>query len=889
MPDQNQFWESLDKYRYILDSLPNPVIVTDMDKIVRYINVAARAIVPPPYEKLLNQPCSNFHTPYCHTKDCCIQRFLRNEKGAIQSGPGDIINRVDISYLRDALGNPIGYINVSTDVRELMEVQRQLKISQERYEIALQQARTALWEYDIREHTIQRIDNVRGQFSEIFPNEGVIEGVPDALIAQGILFEDSIREIEVMYSKLKEGYKKVSGQLHMRNRNGEERWVEIRCTTIFDEAGRAIKAIGISKDISEQKRLESSYQNERKLQEIMNAGFLSVFEVNVTQNRMILIDKEAAAKLSSPPEEGVYDEILQAALSKIHPDFQKKVYEKMNCRALHLAYMRGIHTCNVEYRLKRKGCYHWINASIQLLKKDSSADIFARVFLKDIQAQKEKEEKLQKEVHIDALTGAYNRKGIITHIEELLRQNPEAISACVSLDIDNFKEVNDTFGHLYGDAVLSETAKKIQKLCRSDTLIGRLGGDEFVAFFPRLQSEEVLMHAAERLQSALVNTYTSGSHMVKTSVSMGISFYPRHGTTFTELYDKADIAMYHCKRNGKNGWTVYHDTMERCQQIMEKPETDNIGDMQLNKPFEGNIGEYIFRILYRREKTDPQTMRTVLELIAHHYDMQYFYVMDFNRETQSIQPLLSWSEEDKSLYELLQLDEQKAALEFLETIHSDNDRILFLENCGKDCFDRFPKEILNKLAIFALVHMSVPVSNQHDILIGLANTRHTHSFSRNQRTDIRTIFEVIVTFLKDQQQREQQKKYTDTLISLLNNLGNSIYVIDPHSYQLIYFNQSLMEIFPKLKTGEICHKVFREEDTPCKDCPIRQLSKTVPSASTDIHNAKLNADIQTTAAYVEWYDHQKYVLLSGVDVGVDTDVDVLTRPAHRHPVLLFPV
>lgn len=866
MPDQNQFWESLDKYRYILDSLPNPVIVTDMDKIVRYINVAARAIVPPPYEKLLNQPCSNFHTPYCHTKDCCIQRFLRNEKGAIQSGPGDIINRVDISYLRDALGNPIGYINVSTDVRELMEVQRQLKISQERYEIALQQARTALWEYDIKEHTIQRIDNVRGQFSEIFPNEGVIEGVPDALIAQGILFEDSIREIEVMYSKLKEGYKKVSGQLHMRNRNGEERWVEIRCTTIFDEAGRAIKAIGISKDISEQKRLESSYQNERKLQEIMNAGFLSVFEVNVTQNRMILIDKEAAAKLSSSPEEGVYDEILQAALSKIHPDFQKKVYEKMNCRALHLAYMRGIHTCNVEYRLKRKGCYHWINASIQLLKKDSSADIFARVFLKDIQAQKEKEEKLQKEVHIDALTGAYNRKGIITHIEELLRQNPEAISACVSLDIDNFKEVNDTFGHLYGDAVLSETAKKIQKLCRSDTLIGRLGGDEFVAFFPRLQSEEVLMHAAERLQTALVNTYTSGSHMVKTSVSMGISFYPRHGTTFTELYDKADIAMYHCKRNGKNGWTVYQDTMERCQQIMEKPDSDNIGDMQLNKPFEGNIGEYIFRILYRREKTDPQTMRTVLELIAHHYDMQYFYVMDFNRETQCIQPLLSWSEEDKSLYELLQLDEQKAALEFLETIHSDNDRILFLENCGKDCFDRFPKEILNKLAIFALVHMSVPVSNQHDILIGLANTRHTHSFSRNQRTDIRTIFEVIVTFLKDQQQREQQKKYTDTLISLLNNLGNSIYVIDPHSYQLIYFNQSLMEIFPKLKTGEICHKVFREEDTPCKDCPIRQLSKTVPSASTDIHNAKLNADIQTTAAYVEWYDHQKYVLLSGVDV-----------------------
>ena len=116
---------------------------------------------------------------------------------------------------------------------------------------------------------------------------------------------------------------------------------------------------------------------------------------------------------------------------------------------------------------------------------------------------------------------------------------------------------------------------------------------------------------------------------------------------------------------------------------------------------------------------------------------------------------------------MLQLDEQKAALEFLETIHSDNDRILFLENCRKDCFDRFPKEILNKLTIFALVHMSVPVSNQHDILIGLANSRHTHSFSRNQRTDIRTIFGGNRHLpQRSSSSVSSRKKYTDTLISL---------------------------------------------------------------------------------------------------------------------------
>lgn len=87
MSDKDRFWDSLDSYRNILDSLPNPVIVTDMDKIVRYINIAARAIVPPPYEKMMNQPCFNFNTPYCHTADCCIKRFLRNEKGVINAAP----------------------------------------------------------------------------------------------------------------------------------------------------------------------------------------------------------------------------------------------------------------------------------------------------------------------------------------------------------------------------------------------------------------------------------------------------------------------------------------------------------------------------------------------------------------------------------------------------------------------------------------------------------------------------------------------------------------------------------------------------------------------------------------------------------------------------------
>lgn len=87
MSDKDRFWDSLDSYRNILDSLPNPVIVTDMDKIVRYINIAARAIVPPPYEKMMNQPCCNFNTPYCHTADCCTNASCAMKKASFNAAP----------------------------------------------------------------------------------------------------------------------------------------------------------------------------------------------------------------------------------------------------------------------------------------------------------------------------------------------------------------------------------------------------------------------------------------------------------------------------------------------------------------------------------------------------------------------------------------------------------------------------------------------------------------------------------------------------------------------------------------------------------------------------------------------------------------------------------
>lgn len=546
---KDALYNVFEDYKNILDSLTNGVIITDLNKIIHYMNKAAQKISKLPYEQLLYHSCALLDTPYCGTDQCCVECCKRNEKGNIQIGPNGAANRVDISQLRDRDGNPVGYISVTTDVQALVETQRQLRISQERYEVALQYAKTALWEYDILQETLRLLNHNEEEFSEIFTNMGDhVRHVPEQLIKNGVILPDSIEHLNTMKQRLENGEKTVSAILHMNSVSGKKRWVEITCTNIYDETGKPIKAIGISKDITEQRELKASYENEKEYRELMSSGFLSVFEVNLSDNRILHINEEWRKSLHLSSEATSYEDLLHALLELVKPEHRLGVVNNLQTEALLLKYQRNIHQLSFEYEKLIDDTYHWVNTTVNLLQKENSKDIYACVYLKNIDLQKQKEKELEVEIEIDPLTNTMNRRGIMTHIDHRLRLHAGTTCALMVLDIDNFKQVNDTFGHLYGDAVLSEMAKKIRQLCRNDTLIGRLGGDEFVIFFSHLKNKQDVEKIAERLCSSLKMSCNSSMGKVNTSISLGIALAPDHGLSFIELYEKADMAMYHSKK-----------------------------------------------------------------------------------------------------------------------------------------------------------------------------------------------------------------------------------------------------------------------------------------------------------------------------------------------------
>lgn len=156
----------------------------------------------------------------------------------------------------------------------------------------------------------------------------------------------------------------------------------------------------------------------------------------------------------------------------------------------------------------------------------------------------------------DNLTGLYNREYFERTVRTLLQEEGYDSGAMIFIDVDNFKQINDTQGHRFGDEVLTWVARQIQGTFRHTDVIARYGGDEFLVFAPKLR-QPVL---EERL-AQLCQTFR-GDRTGQVTGSMGAALYPRDGEDFETLMDHADCALYEAKARGKDCFLLYEPTMK---------------------------------------------------------------------------------------------------------------------------------------------------------------------------------------------------------------------------------------------------------------------------------------------------------------------------------------
>lgn len=163
---------------------------------------------------------------------------------------------------------------------------------------------------------------------------------------------------------------------------------------------------------------------------------------------------------------------------------------------------------------------------------------------------------LENQRDTDTLTALYN-KGAIENKAVNFLQKMDVTASMLVIDLDDFKKVNDNYGHSVGDEILVKVGKVLLSLFRSSDLISRFGGDEFIVFLPMTENKEILKKKAEQILDGVSKIRIEQDPNYRPHICIGIATYPHDGDNYENLFKNADSAMYKVKHNGKNGYNFF--------------------------------------------------------------------------------------------------------------------------------------------------------------------------------------------------------------------------------------------------------------------------------------------------------------------------------------------
>jgi diguanylate cyclase (GGDEF)-like protein/PAS domain S-box-containing protein len=319
-------------------------------------------------------------------------------------------------------------------------------------------------------------------------------------------------------------------------------------------AGEACLLVSVI-DITERKRAEEQLRaSERRFRDFAEAAGEYVWEID-RDGRYTFVSQRVEVVIGYRPEE-----LFGRRPYDFMPPGEAERLQELIAEALRT----GQSLRNVEYRsLTRSGSLAWLLASaVPIFAADGRVNGL-RGTVMDITERKRAEARIEELATRDPLTGLPNRLLLADRLAQGIAgavRSGETL-AVLFIDLDHFKQINDTLGHQVGDHLLKEVARRLSAVVRKDDTLARLGGDEFVIVLEGLRSIEDVAQIAQKVLHALGQPFAVDGHELHTAGSVGIALHPADGTDASTLMRNADIAMYAAKSSGRKNYQFFSAEM----------------------------------------------------------------------------------------------------------------------------------------------------------------------------------------------------------------------------------------------------------------------------------------------------------------------------------------
>ena len=464
---------------------------------------------------------------------------------------------------------------------------------------------------------------------------------------------------------------------------------------------------------------------------------------------------------------------------------------------------------------------------------------------------------LQHSAEHDVLTGFFNKTATQKNIENHLKNlgEKDLPPAFIIIDADGFKAINDSFGHLFGDSVLSDMGLAIRSIFKHKDIIGRIGGDEFVVLFCEMPSEEVLERRCTELLQTLNRNYTSNNVSLPFSVSIGISLYPEHGTTYNELFQHADRALYSSKSKGKNCFSIYHPSLIGQKFSVDSTRDPKHAEEIQQKAFQDNMLEFILNMLYETQNADA-TISMCLGMFGKQFNFDRVIVSKINKTSNQYVITYEWISPNgisiKSEENVAKLGDYINVLSSLVDSNYHPMPYGVMSVC-ENTYEKYSQyaEIFSKLRVGSFVYSQIAHGSEIVGAVGFETSNSDHKFSQEEFTKL-SIFSVLLgNILLQRQSDNVSEKMSKHLQNILDHMQEFIYVVDKENYEPIYFNNTVRQTLINTTIEQTCYKRFHNLDEPCPGCPIGRLSKN----GNEYIDVKLNnwgAETPARAYNIRW-------------------------------------